>query len=130
MRLFADDINLLISGKDINDSVGTTPDTLESLSVWFRHNQQTLSLNKTCDIIFSRQLDSTVVSLLLQDKQIELVYSVKYMGIYLDCKLSWSGQIKELCIKVSKLSGVFHHIAINADRVRQLHYAYVFRHIN
>ena len=33
---------------------------------------------------------------------------------------------------MSKLSGVFHHIAsfINADRVRQLYYAYVFPLIN
>ena len=40
--------------------------------------------------------------------------------------------MRELCIKVSKLSGAFHRIAsfMNADMVRQLYYAYVFPHIN
>ena len=70
--------------------------------------------------------------LLLHGKQIELVHSAKYLGIYLDCKLSWSEHIKELCIKVSKLSSVFHHITsfIYADMVKQLYYTYVFPHIN
>ena len=67
-----------------------------------------LNLNKTCCTIFGKQLDRAVVPLLLQDKHIEPVYSAKYLGIYLVCKLSWSEHIKELCIK---LSGVFHHIA-------------------
>ena len=132
LHLFADDTNFIISGKDINDIVCTTRDKLESLSVWFRHNQITLHLNKTCYAIFGRQLERAVVPLLLQAKQIELVYSAKYLGIYLDCKLSWSEHIKELCIKVSKLSGVFHYIAsfIHADMVRQLYYTYMFPHIN
>ena len=57
--------------------------------------------------------------LLLQGKHIEPVYSAKYLGIYLDCKLSRSEHIKGLCIKVSKLSGVFNHITsfINTDMV-------------
>ena len=35
-------------------------------------------------------------------------------------------------MKLSKLSGVFHHITsfISADMVRQLYYAYIFPHIN
>ena len=68
----------------------------------------------------------------LQGKQIELVYSAKYLDIYLDYILSWSEFIKEFCINVSKLSGVFHHIAsfINVDMIRQLCYAYVFPHID
>ena len=49
--------------------------------------------------------------LLLHGKQTELVYSAKYLSIYLDCKLSESEHIKELCIKVSELSDVLHHIA-------------------
>ena len=132
MRLFADDTELFISGKYINDIVCTTRDKLESFSVWFRYNQLTVNFNKTCYTIFGRQLDSAVVPLLLQGKQIELVYSAKYLGIYLDCKLSLSEHVKELCIKVFKLSGVFHHIAsfVNADTVKQLYYAYVFSHIN
>ena len=47
LRLFADDTNVFISGKDINDIVYTSRDKLESFSVWFRHNQLTLNLNKT-----------------------------------------------------------------------------------
>ena len=34
--LLADDSNLFISGKDINDIICMTQDKLESLSVWFR----------------------------------------------------------------------------------------------
>ena len=65
----------------------------------------------------------TSVALLLQDKQIELVKSTKYLDIYIDCE-----HIKELCMKLSKLSSVFHHIAsfISPDMVRQLYYAYAF----
>ena len=54
-----------------------------------------------------RHLHDTSVPLLLQDKQTELVKSAKYLSIYLDCKLSWSKHIKELCMKLS----IFHHIS-------------------
>ena len=52
-----------------------------------------------------------------------LIWTVNYRGLNI---------IKELCTKVSKLSGLFHHIDsfINADMVRQLYYASVFPHIN
>ena len=81
---------------------------------------------------FGRHLYGTSVPLLLHDKQIELVKSAKYLSIYLDCKLSWYEHINELCMQLSKLSGVFHLIASfkSAYRVRQLYYAYVFSHIN
>ena len=39
LRLFADDNNLFISVKDINDIVYTSRYKLESFSVWFQHNQ-------------------------------------------------------------------------------------------
>ena len=73
LRLFDDDTSLFISGNDINDNVCK----LESLNIWFRHNQLTLNLNKTCYTMFGRQLVRAVVSLLLQGKHIELVYSAK-----------------------------------------------------
>ena len=132
LPLFANDTNLFISGNYINDIVCTTRDKLQSLSVSFRHNQLTLNLNKTCYTMFGRQLYRAILPLLLQGKHTELVYTAKYLGIYLGCKLSWFEHIKECCTQMSKLSGVFHHIAsfINAAMVWQLYYAYVFPHIN
>ena len=42
---------------------------LESLTVWFRYNQLTKYLSKTCYTIFGRHMYGTSVPLLLQDKQ-------------------------------------------------------------
>ena len=126
-----DDTNLFISGKCTNDTVCEAKGVLELLNVWFRLNQLTLNLSKTCYTTFSRHMYGTSVPLLLQSKQIELVKSAKYLGIYLVCKLSWCEHIKELCMELSKLSNVFHHITsfISPYMVRQLYYAYVFPHI-
>ena len=63
--------------------------------------------------------------LLLQGKFTETANSSKNLGIYLDCKLSTSEHVTELCSKLSKLPGVLYHMGsfINPDMVRQLCYA-------
>ena len=50
-------------------------------------------------------------AVMLQGKLIERVNSAKYLGIYLDCKLSWSEHNKDLCSELSKLSGIFYRMA-------------------
>ena len=84
----------------------------------------------TCYTIFYKHVESEVVPLLPQSKLTERANSTQYLGIYLDCKISWSEHIKELCSKVSKLSGVFYHMASfkDADMVRQLYYACLSSH--
>jgi len=102
------------------------------VSVGLRYNQLTLNLNKTCYTCFGKHVEHDVMPLLLQDKLTERANSSTNLGIYLDCKLSSSEHVTELCSKLSKLLGALYHIGsfINADMVRQLCYTYVFPHIN
>ena len=67
LHLFADNTDLFVSGKCINDIACEATGILESLSVWFRYNQLKLNLSKTCYTIFGRHLYGTSVPLLLQD---------------------------------------------------------------
>ena len=130
LRLFADDSNLFITGHSLNDMVREAEDKLESLNKWFKHNQLTLNVDKTCYTLFSRS-EQLSLSISLNGKEIEKVDAAKYLGIYLDSSLSWNMHVDELCKKVQKLFGPFYYISnyITLDMAKQLYYAFVHPHL-
>ena len=109
LRLFADDSNLFISGNSLQDMVNEAELKLECLNKWFKHNQLTLNIDKTCFTLFSRTKNE--IALKLNGTEIQRVETAKYLGIFLDSKLSWSDHTDKICQKLQKLSGPFHYIA-------------------
>jgi hypothetical protein len=55
----------------------------------------------------------------------------RYLGIYVDDKLSWSHHVNAVCNKISKLSYVFRVLGkyIKNTQICELYYAFVYPHI-
>jgi hypothetical protein len=105
---------------------------LEALSKWFKHNQLTLYVDKTCYTLFSKNKNTPNISLHLDGTEINKVVTAKYLGIYFDSTLTWNAHIDALCkIKLFKLVGPFHYTSrfINIHMARQIYYAYVYSYI-
>ena len=54
-RLFADDTNLFVFAKNVNDLKSQCQMTLNSISSWFLANRLTINITKTCYDIYSAQ---------------------------------------------------------------------------
>ena len=130
LRLFADDTNLFVSGKDLNLVFTETQELLNNLEQWFLDNQLTLNIEKTCYSIFTNKHVSGK-SLFIHNTEIQRASSVKYLGVYLDENLTWDTHINNVCSYLIKLTGVLNYVSnfVEKEHAIQIYYAYVYPHI-
>jgi len=103
--LYADDTTLYIIGKNISDLTDKMNSDLQNISEWFKANKLSLNISKTNYIIFSQHHIDTNIPLQIDSKQISKVNSVKFLGLYLDHKLTWENHINHIGNKVT--SGLY-----------------------
>ncbi len=94
-------------------------------------NQLTVNLAKTCFSVFSNKNSNSIETLKWGDTIICRVPCTKYLGIYVDEKLSWKQHIEFVRKKLCKLTYVFRVLSqyIDKKQICQLYYAYVYPHI-
>ena len=104
-----------------------------NLNDWFKANQLSVNPSKTKFILFSRGGDRTAhdLSIYINDEKLEQVQTTKFLGLYIDEKLSWEYHIEHCKSKVSK--GVY---AINSSKhilsqrhLKILYYSLIHPHL-
>ena len=88
--LFADDTNVFIHGKNLDDLITCMDQELEKISQWMNVSKLSLNVSKTKCIVFS--LRNKMVSeyhITLNGEDIEQVDNIKFLGVCIDCKLTW-----------------------------------------
>ena len=130
-RLFADDTNLFIFHKDLQILQQLATSALSELTKWFSNNKLTINFTKTCFSVFSNKNTVNIQKLTWDGNVIQREAVARYLGIYVDEKLSWLHHVNIVCKKLSKLGYVFRILAkhINHNQICQLYYAYVYPHI-
>ena len=99
--LFADDMTLYKSHENLRYLQWCIKNDLEILSDWFKANRLSLNVNKLVGILFSKnkeKLDKIETS----DLTIKFVESTKFLGIWIDEKLSWNTHIEKVIGKMRK----------------------------
>ena len=116
---FADDTNLLITGKSLKTIKKHTNIDLKLLCNWLKANKISLNSSKTEAILFrhpNKNIDYDL-KLKIDGKRIFLTNSVKYLGIHLDPHLHWKYHIHELSMKLSRATGMLskirHYVSYN-----------------
>ena len=130
--LFADDTSLLLSDKNINTLESNLNIDLEHLSMWLISNKISINATKTETLFFKpiRKLCNSNPSLYLSGQALPLSTNVKYLGIILDDKLSWTSHINSLASKLSKANGIISKLRhfLPQDTLLSIYYAFFFSH--
>jgi len=132
IKLFADDTNLFLHDRNLSDLYCKANSSLEQLHKWFTANKLSLSIGKTYYSVFgAREKDLKGLDLKINDKNIVQVESCKYLGIYIDSKLSWQQHIDFVYKKIMKFTSIFYKIRtkINSELLKTLYFAFVYPHI-
>ena len=109
--LFADDTNLHLSHINIDSLQSRVQQEMMKASNWMISNKLTLNYKKSCYMLISKKpLNDTNFSVLINQNLIEKSECVKYLGVYLDKKLSWKAYIEKICQKVSKVCEMIHKL--------------------
>ena len=104
LRLSADDTRILITGKNINESASNLR-TINSIISWFDNNRLIINKDRSLTLDFHHTLNKNIVfpDIILKDGQITYVPKTKFLGLWLNHKLSWNLHVENLMKKLHKL---------------------------
>ena len=104
-KTICDDTSLTATGKDLDVLLQGINSELPAIHEWSCSNGLTLNLSETKYLVFQprQKINSNLYPLLkLADQYLEQSYSVKYLGLIIDCFLSWHEHIYHISSKISK----------------------------
>jgi hypothetical protein len=109
--LFADDTTLTLKHKNINELTRLMNTELNKISEWMKANKLSINVTKTFYMLFRPTSSITsIINLAINGCVINRVSQIKFLGIFIDDKLSWKVHIKHLESKISSLIGVLSKI--------------------
>ena len=95
--MYADDTCFLINGTDLNKLIKQLNVELKSLCTWFKSNKLSLITQKTFYMVFHRarlkNSDEINLDVIMDNRMLTKVDSIKYLGIIVDHKLNWIDHI-------------------------------------
>ena len=109
--LFADDTYLTLSDESLTNLENSANEQLTNIDIWLRSNKLSLNYSKTTYLLINKLPQISVSSefkLAINQNIIERATSVKYLGVYLDEKLTWSNHLQQLSLQLAKTSGIFY----------------------
>ena len=137
--LFADDTTIYMSHKNENFLNWCIEEDLKVINDWFKANLLTLNLDKTVSMMFRpkkfaghNSAASTGGSIYIDGIAIPEVKETKFLGIWLDNRLSWNAHLSKLFIKLKRnlnLLRISKH-SLNSHAKKCLYYAQIFSHLS
>ncbi len=109
--LFADDTNLFYESDNLDELQKTVNKELKSILVWLNVNRLALNVSKTNFVIFSAVNKPTKpVTIVINKKAIEQKEYVKYLGVLIDCKLTFKQHITAVSKKIARAIGLMYKL--------------------
>jgi hypothetical protein len=104
LTLFADDTNILVNGKDMQDLATNIDTSLKNIFSWFDKNRLLIN-EKPLAISFHHKPNKNIIlqDIVIKDRQITHVSGTKFLRVWLDKNLTWDLHIDKLVCKLSKL---------------------------
>ena len=133
-KLFADDINIFLFGKDLKGLFSTANTELASLSEWLLANKLTLSIGQDKDTkftLFANKQPTNLPKLSFQGLEVPFTTTIKYLGVHLDNKLTFKEHITKICEKIKKYVGIFYHVRHLLPRkcLRVLYFSFIYSYL-
>ena len=101
--LLADDTSIIISSTNENEFKNKLSFAINEMATWCKSNVLTLNLQKTKFMQFLTNHHKKIdMHITIMDQAIPNITSTKFLGLFLDNKLTWKAHSRELAIKLSK----------------------------
>lgn len=128
--MFVDDIILFMRNQDLSLIESTLQQTLDNIDQWSKANGFTFSPEKTFAVNFSRIRRSNNVNLSFQNHAVVFKETVKWLGIHLDSKWTFTTHIKETKAKTLKAMNMLKILGgrkkgLRRQTLMRLYHAYI-----
>ena len=110
--LYADDANIIITGDNIHEIESKLQSLSCSLIEWVNVNELLINVKKTKYMIFSRSKnkDFPAFNPKLNGIPIEKKQVVRFLGVLVDDKLTWTNHVTALKAKMSRYIGIMYKL--------------------
>ena len=98
--------NLLYSHNNVDNLINTVNRELIHVSNWIKANKLSINTDKTSVMLFSNTVSCLSQDILFDNSPIIQTYCIKFLGLFIDAKLSWSQHINYLCKLISINIGI------------------------
>ena len=129
--LYADDTTIFLVGKSIRFLRAKLQADLDALSIWLRINRLKLNVSKTKCMIMNREGLQINVDLFVDNQPIQCVYEFRFLGVIIDCALTFNPHFKSLYDKLYKACYVIRFLGstLPTSCLRTLYFAYFHSHL-
>ena len=104
-------IQVFMSDTKVDKLVFNFNTELLKVTQWLNDNKLVLNVNKTKCIFFThKKIDFNNITVQMNNTNITITNSLKFLGVTIDCKLSWHNHINEICNKLAKCLGVMYKL--------------------
>jgi len=129
---YADDTTIYFSHTSIEVVIAELTLGLGRLEDWLLSNYLVLNANKTnCLLISNNVLRATVPPLMIRNTRIQLVESLKFLGVIVDEKLNFKEQTSLICRRVSRSVGMIRKVSefVSGEVLVTLYYSLIQSHL-
>ena len=130
--LYADDANIILTANSVEEIYEQLTQLSEILLKWVDCNGLALNLKKTYYMLFSRSRVDLPNSLIISNIVIERKTEVRFLGVIIDEKLTWTSHVKALQSKMCRYIGVMYKIKkyLPLKARLQIYHSFIQSHIN
>ena len=98
-KMYADDTNIFIQGKDLPKMEHDINIEIQKLSLWLKANKLSLNIKTICTMIFSNipNVRNRINNIYIDGTQIDTVGHTQFLGVTIDNKINWNEHIKYTC---------------------------------
>ena len=123
--LYADDIVLLVNGANLNDLVKKQRIVMEKLKEYLNTNCLIMNEIKTSYMLFNRSADTK--EMFETKSNCKLSTSCKYLGVYIDDKLTWAKHVEYVSKKLGSINYAMRLIRQigNLETLKTVYFGYV-----
>jgi hypothetical protein len=102
--MYADDTSIMSMGHDINDLQHVTLINIGIVEKYFEMNNLIINPTKMQCIFFQTKQcrQDHNQKILIQNREIENVNSINFLGVVIDSTLSWDAHIERICSRISR----------------------------
>ena len=133
IKLFADDTNIFFYEANLPNLIINANVALDKVAEWLKANKLCLNIDKTNYFIFKTTCVNTdnIPDIVIDHRIIQRVDFCKYLGITLDCRLSFVHHINAIVSRVNQYCGIFYKLRnlLPVFCLRQLYFTLVYPHL-
>ena len=132
-NLFADDTSIFYSHKSLDQVESTLNLELNSVSNWLKANKLSLNVGKSNLLLFQgRNKTGSTIKVSMNQNIIEMKTYAKYLGVYMDTKLTWEYHIDHIKSKLIKGNAIIARLRhfVPEKVIRNIYNSYIQPHLS